>query len=274
MTFARLTDFAKEKYTIVAWDQRGHGDHRRDDETVMDQETLIQDTLKMLDYTLNRFKNKSILLVGHSMGGSIAIKTMERIEAMDDCPIKKAVKCIFIIDVVEGTAMEALPFMEQIVKNRPPEFPDLRSVVRFGIQSGQVKDIKSARVSMPAQVIKQFDPDLGQEKYVWRTDLLATKQYWEEWFKDLTKTFLNTKAKKMLILAGIERMDTDLTRAQMMGQFLSCVIPDCGHVIQEDQPEMLFKAIDTFATRNKIPTNYAQAVQIVSLSGKTITIAQ
>ena len=68
---------------------------------------------------------------------------------------------------------------------------------------------------------------------------------------------MNTKAKKMLILAGIERMDTDLTRAQMMGQFLSCVIPDCGHVIQEDQPEMLFKAIDNFAMRNKIPTNYA-----------------
>ena len=62
----------------------------------------------------------------------------------------------------------------------------------------------------------------------------------------------------MLILAGIERMDTDLTRAQMMGQFLSCVIQDCGHVIQEDQPENLFKAMDAFATRNKIPANYNQ----------------
>lgn len=42
---------------------------------------------------------------------------------------------------------------------------------------------------------------------------MATKQYWEEWFKDLTKIFLNVKAKKLLFLAGIERLDTDLTRA-------------------------------------------------------------
>jgi len=41
MTFARLTEFAKLHYTVVAWDHRGHGDHYREDETVMDQETLI-----------------------------------------------------------------------------------------------------------------------------------------------------------------------------------------------------------------------------------------
>ena len=87
----------------------------------------------MLEYTLQRFPNKSIIIAGHSMGGSIAIKTMERIEAMDDCQIKRAIKGLLIIDVVEGTAMEALPFMEQIVKNRPQEFPDLRSVVKYGI---------------------------------------------------------------------------------------------------------------------------------------------
>jgi hypothetical protein len=31
----------------------------------------------------------------------------------------RAVLALFVIDVVEGTAMEALPFMEQIVSNRP-----------------------------------------------------------------------------------------------------------------------------------------------------------
>ena len=41
-----------------------------------------------------------------------------------------------IIDVVEGTAMEALPFMEQIVRNRPVQFEDLQSVVKYGIMGG------------------------------------------------------------------------------------------------------------------------------------------
>lgn len=97
---------------MVAWDIRGHGDHRIENETVMDQETLIADTIRMLEFTVERFTNKSIVILGHSMGGSIAIKTMERIEAMGDCQLKKAIKAILIVDVVEGTAMEALPFME------------------------------------------------------------------------------------------------------------------------------------------------------------------
>ena len=66
---------------------------------------------------------------------------------------------------------------------------------------------------MPAQVVKVTDQATGLDKYVWRTDLLATKQYWEQWFKDLTSKFLKVKTKKLLVLAGIERLDTELVRA-------------------------------------------------------------
>jgi len=111
----------------------------------------------MLEYVASRFENRTIIMLGHSMGGSIAVKTMEKIEAMEDSQFKKAIKGLLIVDVVEGTAMEALPFMEQIVKNRPLDFPDLRSVVKYGIMSGQVKDKRSARVSMPAQVVLEKD---------------------------------------------------------------------------------------------------------------------
>ena len=117
----------------------------------------------MLTYTHKRFPERSIIILGHSMGGSIAIKTMKKIEQSEDADnvLKKVIKAIIIIDVVEGTAMEALPFMEQIVKNRPPEFDSLRSVIKYGVQSGQVKDRNSARVSMPAQVIETTDDSTG-----------------------------------------------------------------------------------------------------------------
>ena len=71
------------------------------------------------------------------MGGSIATKTATRITStMKDSRLYSALVSLFIIDVVEGTAMEALPFMEQIVKNRPVHFKDLSSVVKYGLQSG------------------------------------------------------------------------------------------------------------------------------------------
>ncbi len=60
------------------------------------------------------------------------------------------VKGLFIIDVVEGSALDALPFMENIVSQRPSRFSSLQSVIKYGVNSGTVRNLESARVSMPA----------------------------------------------------------------------------------------------------------------------------
>ena len=162
---------------------------------------------------------------------------------MQGTELQKCVMGVVIIDVVEGTAMEALPFMEQIVKNRPVHFPDLQSVVKYGVIGGQVRNKRSARVSMPAQVKEVMDQAINKPKYVWRTDLMATKEYWTEWFSGLTQGFLALQTKKCLLLAGAERMDTELTVAHMQGKYQMEVIGDCGHVIQEDQPAKVMEKI-------------------------------
>ena len=46
------------------------------------------------------------------MGGSIAVKVTERLQ-------EEELAGLVVIDVVEGTAIEALPYMESIAKNRP-----------------------------------------------------------------------------------------------------------------------------------------------------------
>ena len=150
------------------------------------------------------------------MGGSIATKTVHHMQTnMADVEFTKHVKGLFIIDVVEGSAMEALPFMEQIVRSRPVQFASLQSVVKYGYTSGTVRDLESARVSMPAQDDEKDDSTTGKKYYVWRTDLLASKEYWVEWFKDLTQIFLNLRIPKQLLLAGNDRMDKELTIAHM-----------------------------------------------------------
>lgn len=62
-----------------------------------------------------------------------------------------------MIDVVEGTAMDALPFMEQVVQSRPKHFKKISDVVKWGQTSGQSRDRTSARVSMPSQVVPVAD---------------------------------------------------------------------------------------------------------------------
>jgi len=46
-----------------------------------------------------------------------------------------------IIDVVEGTAMEALPFMESIIEKRPPSFPNLEAAIEYYVKSNTVKNV-------------------------------------------------------------------------------------------------------------------------------------
>ena len=151
MSFAVAAEKLKQTSTIVAFDWRGHGNHTREDEADMSQETLISDSLEVLNYVHQKFSNRTIIVIGHSMGGAIATKTVRKIEReLAGSDLALAIGGVVIIDVVEGTAMEALPFMEQIVKNRPVHFADLQSVIRYGVVGGQVRDKRSARISMPA----------------------------------------------------------------------------------------------------------------------------
>lgn len=54
-------------------------------------------------------------------------------------------------------------------------------------------------------------------KYVWRIDLAKTEQHWFGWFKGLSASFLNIPAPKVLLLAGVDRLDKELTVGQMQG---------------------------------------------------------
>lgn len=52
-------------------------------------------------------------MVGHSMGGSIATKTVDQVfRENKEEEWATHIKGLFVIDVVEGSAMDALPFME------------------------------------------------------------------------------------------------------------------------------------------------------------------
>lgn len=60
----------------------------------------------------------------------------------------------------------------------------------------------------------------GNRKYVWRIDLAKTEQHWFGWFKGLSTAFLNVPVPKMLLLAGVDRLDRELTVGQMQGIYV------------------------------------------------------
>lgn len=80
MSFAMVAKELKPTNTVVAFDWRGHGEHSREDETEMGQDVLVQDAIEVLTYLHQKFENRTMILIGHSMGGAIATKTVSHVE--------------------------------------------------------------------------------------------------------------------------------------------------------------------------------------------------
>ena len=109
------------------------------------------------------------------MGGSIASKFAELCMAGD---LAAKIQGLIVIDVVEGTAIEALPFMETVVKKRPTYFHNLEELIKWSVRSGTLRNLSSAKVSMPEKVKLTKDEETGQDVYTWKVDLMKSEQHW------------------------------------------------------------------------------------------------
>ncbi|GIL46545.1 hypothetical protein Vafri_3510 [Volvox africanus] len=191
------------------------------------------------------------ILVGHSMGGGLAVwaaatKRIKRLEG------------VVVIDVVEGTALAALPHMMNVLAGRPSSFPSLEEAVAWAVRSGMSRNKEAAAVSMPSQLVPQpngadvADTERIQQHWIWRTPLELSRPYWEGWYTGLSDAFLQLPCPKALLLAGTDRLDRILTIGQMQGKFQLILMPTAGHAIHEDEPERASEHLIGFLRRFRV----------------------
>lgn len=84
-------------------------------------------------------------------------------------------------------------------------------------RSRTIRNTLSARVSVPSLLRQENSPENPGQLWRWRTNLAATKPFWENWFVGLSKKFLEAKGGKLLLLAGTDRLDRELMIGQMQG---------------------------------------------------------
>lgn len=120
------------------------------------------------------------MIVGHSLGGSIGCRITDKLTNGEK--LDRVVGCI-VIDVVEGTAIEALPFMNQIIADRPKHFDSLDSAIKWwynqpllSYTSCTLKKLESARVSTPPQLV-EYEKN-GQKRWGWKVKLKETEKFW------------------------------------------------------------------------------------------------
>lgn len=96
-------------------------------------------------------------------------------------------------------------------------------IIGKGISASSIGEIRKERTD---QIRLE-----GQTHVNWEV-LARYIQIYSGWFKGLSHVFLNIHLPKILLTAEKERLDKELTIAQMQGKFKLVVIHNVGHSVQ------------------------------------------
>ncbi|KAK2737042.1 Protein phosphatase methylesterase 1 [Myotisia sp. PD_48] len=230
---------------ILSIDARAHGGTTQQDELDLRLETLSNDMIYIIDQVRQKMGWDSVpplVLVGHSLGGAVIT------EVAKGGSLGNSLLAYAVLDVVEGSAIDALQSMETYLSTRPTSFPSLSTGIEWHTRSRTIRNTNSACVSVPG--LLREDPTDSSKPWRWRTDLASTKPFWENWFIGLSKKFLEARGGKLLLLAGTDRLDKELMIGQMQGKYQLQVFPEAGHFIHEDQPSKTAQVLVDFYKRN------------------------
>ncbi|KAF2799110.1 protein phosphatase methylesterase 1 [Melanomma pulvis-pyrius CBS 109.77] len=231
---------------ILAVEARDHGSVVWGPEGLIDSDLSIdllsQDLLDMLHLTQAKMGWKElppIVLIGHSLGGAVVT------DVANKGLLGNKLLGYAVLDVVEGSAMDALKHMQAYLATRPKTFSSLDAAIEWHIRSRTLRNPQSARASVPSLLLQN-----PEGRWAWKTDLSSTEAYWENWFSGMSSKFLGGKGAKLLLLAGTDRLDKELMIGQMQGKFQLQVFPAAGHFLHEDQPEKTAEVVAEFVKRN------------------------
>lgn len=191
-----------------------------------------------------------LMLVGHSLGGSV-ITT-----AASTGRLPAHIIGAVLLDIVEGSAVEALQSMNMILNSRPKSFATLEKGIEWHVRSSTIRNRESASVSVPGVLSQTGASDQASHPWTWITNLRDTEEFWPSWFKGLSARFLAIPSARLLILAGTDRLDKELMIGQMQGKYQLIVFQDSGHFVQEDTPDKTALSLLDFWTRNDRPQNF------------------
>lgn len=129
--------------------------------------TLVADALSMIRMVQSRMGWAQLppsVFVGHSLGGAVAT----HIAASG--ALGARLVGFQVLDVVEGSALEALAHMRMILAGRPPSFASVDAAIEWHVRSRTIRDAESAKASVPSLLVRAEDG-----RWKWKTDLRRTE---------------------------------------------------------------------------------------------------
>ena len=239
MTWHFQVQHLKDIAMIIAPDLRGHASSFVP--STMHMNDLVDDTELVLLAFKEQIGSRRVILIGHSLGGSIAVRLASRRASTGD------ISAVVVLDVAEDTALHSLSIIDKIVCSWPRSFTSQEEYAQWSTTISRPQSSFSSRISTIDHLIRG-DDHLLYTKF----DLLKWRDDWSSWFIGFNDTFLSLRCYKFLILSHRDNLDTTLLTAIMQGK-LECHSmsnPFRSHFFQEDSPEEFIHVLSGFL-RNK-----------------------
>ncbi|KAF1741563.1 hypothetical protein MXB_2010, partial [Myxobolus squamalis] len=210
---------------LVAIDLRGHGSTHTDNDSCLNSDiiAIIDKVITILDI------NEKIILIGHrlskilfyvSLGGALATWVASEISCLIVIDVDERISTIF--NPTESALNEEA--MVSAISFVPRSFSSLSKAIKYSYSKRKIKNIEADCASIPSQLIFNKNnvslfinhKSNPSDEYIWRLDLLSTKDYW----KGFSKAFVSLKIPRLYAVSDIERIDKTLLIGQMQGKYL------------------------------------------------------
>ncbi|CDO93853.1 unnamed protein product [Kluyveromyces dobzhanskii CBS 2104] len=269
LTYAPLAKTLKEElgtnFGIFSFDARGHGQTKPLDPANVTYylDDFVTDFVELIVWLYENYLKAfdqskiSLILVGHSLGGSVCANTYERLPEY----IKKHTIGLTMLDIVEEVAKLVLTTMDRFLSVTPNVFSTVKEAIDWYQSHNYSKLKQSAEISVPSLFTKT-----KSGKIVRITNLKSFQPFWDTWLDGLSAKFVSVPISKLLILAGNDNLDKELIVGQMQGKYQLIVFQDSGHFVQEDVPKKIAISLVDFWRRSdnktvSIKTNWGSNIK-------------
>ncbi len=241
-------------FLILAPDMRSHGESSFCSDLSL--HSLVEDISKVIKDLSDIIETRRIVVIGHSVGGSIAANIAAN---------ESSVAGVIVIDLVEETALESLQHMRAVLDSWPSSFNEVSDCIKWSTKMRRPQSMRCAEISIPP--LLKFNPTTS--RYEWTTALGLFEEHWESWFEGFDSSFLDLTIPHCLLLASAERLDSKMCAAHMQGLYELHVVQGGmgGHFIQEDNSEETLGIIVNFLKRRQlIEQQVANTILLAGLS--------
>ncbi|MFX1309648.1 MAG: alpha/beta fold hydrolase [Promethearchaeota archaeon] len=216
----------RESYHIIGFDQRGHGRSEKPDFNYS-RDIMIDD----IAIAMNELSIHNSIMIGHSMGGSIAWG----LAALHP----HLVKALIIEDKsAEAPPMEALEEWEKFFESWPVPFSCLKEACLF---FGNLHPTFADHfIELLEEKELGYYPIFKFEHLLRILSLSFEKSRWDELEQIECPTLIIKGGDSSFQREHAEKMVKTIKNCQLIE------IPNAGHVVHDDQPELFRKAVQNF----------------------------